>query len=482
MDSENEEIDEKISELEDQIENITAEEQEENPDKLDELNSDIDQLQDQRRENEDEMDQLQDEMTELLDVIEPPPLGSTLEEWIMDMTGGDTDLIVRSPRGGNTFDYIQYIESPDRVMRELERLEPTEEMFQVDEDQLMDAAERILSENLGFEFTTGGVSPGPGDTEWLITTDASVDMDMGGIEVVSPPMPMPEFIEKAEEFIDFIQYFGSTDSSTGLHVHMSIEGRDLDKDLDAVKLFLFHDEDYVYKFFKERKGNSMAMSIKSKLEQVDYNFEDLYKILKVNKLEKDLETSKYFGINMSAIDENHIEFRYLGGTDYETKWNEIKSVIGKNAYDLKLAVDPDFKRQEYIKKLNRMINRFLNRYKEDYFRVLLAKYIQEKVFKEFGRSQSSAEVISFLNDYRSGILSRLEIDIDQVYRNFRALDYTKKEYENLGKHLFTTLDLRTNIEDDDPELYNFIEKIIKNPKLVKKGFSQEFRIRSKFLK
>ena len=34
-------------------------------------------------------------------------------------------------------------------------------------------------------------------------------------------------------------------------------------------------------------------------------------------------TEKYYGVNFSKLPKNYIEFRYLGGKDYEKKYNTI---------------------------------------------------------------------------------------------------------------------------------------------------------------
>ncbi|MFW6030235.1 MAG: amidoligase family protein, partial [Halanaerobiales bacterium] len=131
--------------------------------------------------------------------------------------------------------------------------------------------------------------------------------------MISPPLPMPEFLEAAEDVLDFIRSKGSTDNRCGLHVHMSIEGINLKDNLDVVKLFMFHDEDKVYQAFQDRKFNNYAAQVKNKIEDVNFDVDDLKKIINVSKLEKNLSTTKYYGINLSNIEKNHIEFRYMGG-------------------------------------------------------------------------------------------------------------------------------------------------------------------------
>ncbi|MFW6046291.1 MAG: hypothetical protein ACOCP4_00610 [Candidatus Woesearchaeota archaeon] len=42
-------------------------------------------------------------------------------------------------------------------------------------------------------------------------------------------------------------------------------------------------------------------------------------IVDVGKLEKELSTSKYYGINLGNLEKGHMEFRYMGGSDYENK-------------------------------------------------------------------------------------------------------------------------------------------------------------------
>lgn len=293
---------------------------------------------------------------------------------------------------------------------------------------MLEETKDLLERETSIDVDVGSFSPDVGDTEWTLTTDSSVDVSEGGVELISPPLPMPEFIEKCEDIFYFIDSFGHTDSRTGFHVHMSIDGVNLKRDLDVVKLFLFHDEEYTYKFFRERKGNHMAMSIKDKMKEPDFNFGDLEKIMKVDKLEKNLSTSKFYGINLSYIEGNHIEYRYMGGTGYEQKFENTKSTIANYAFNLKLACDPQFKRQEYVKKLSRMIDKKVESDKPTIFAVALCDYVQNTIQDKLGTTIGTRELIEKLQEIKIGLNDLIGgMPIQDVIRSYKAMNYDKKE-------------------------------------------------------
>lgn len=207
--------------------------------------------------------------------------------------------------------------------------------------------------------TYGNYSPSPGSKTWAVEDDSSLGEN--GVEIKSPPMPVPNFVKSGgplESMFDWIDRIGDTDSSCGFHCHMSL--KNTKHELDYIKLILFTDEGWIYTAFSERAGSYYAKSMKDKMigdqpltkseTESLFNKKDL--VIK-SKMKKE----HYDGV--SLIDEKigHVEFRYMGGSGYHRKYKEVRAIIGAYAHNLALATDPEYRRKEYILKLERITNK-----------------------------------------------------------------------------------------------------------------------------
>jgi len=160
----------------------------------------------------------------------------------------------------------------------------------------------------------------------------------------------------------FIKKYGSTNHRCGLHINMSYKGKSL-SELDTLKLMLFMDEGFVWKYFPERKNNNYAESNYNYIVSViegnikDNELEKITNVL-VDKYREKVKTpnEKFFGINTSNY--NRIEFRYLGSSGYHKKYDRMQTAIGKYAFYLKIALDPNARKKEYILKLERLFNKY----------------------------------------------------------------------------------------------------------------------------
>jgi len=199
----------------------------------------------------------------------------------------------------------------------------------------------------------GDVVQSVGDDLWAIENDESVD---DGIEVKSPPTKLPDFIpDQLIDMFDWIDEVGYTDNQCGFHVHMSLKQT---KGIDPLKLLLFTEENYIYNLFQDRKNNIYVKSIKDKLKKEgSLNKNDLNKILNVKFLNSKIITQHYDGVNIIDIEHGHVEFRYMGGSNYQRKEKDIIDIISSYAYWLSLSSDPEFKKKEYIHKLYRIFNK-----------------------------------------------------------------------------------------------------------------------------
>ena len=196
-----------------------------------------------------------------------------------------------------------------------------------------------------------------GDTKWAIEADKTLGYQ--GIEVKSPPTNLPKAIDDIEKMFKYINKQGYTDNRTGFHVHMSVKGiNNLEDKLDPVKLLMFMDEGFIWKHFADRVSNIFAMSMKDKFKnEGDIRPNDFSKLVDKKKLKTKMTAEHFDAINLSKWQQGHIEFRYMGGRDYHKKFNEVKAIIGQYSHNISLALDPEFKKKEYLLKIQRIANK-----------------------------------------------------------------------------------------------------------------------------
>ncbi len=221
---------------------------------------------------------------------------------------------------------------------------------------------------------------------WIIEPDGSLSPDSyedTGLEVVSPPMPLPQALEKLREVIDWANGPGDayTNDSTGLHMGVSLPFKG--GDVDYVKLVLFLGDQYVLDEFG-RAANNYARSALEKLRNVQRlrrqnplreqdgravsNMSGAEKtaaamdLMKKNLIELaaryvqgDVGQSKY---TSAHIKDGYIEFRSPGG-DYlsmdSRDENALTNTMLRFARAMSIAGRPDLERQEYSKKLYKLL-------------------------------------------------------------------------------------------------------------------------------
>ena len=124
---------------------------------------------------------------------------------------------------------------------------------------------------------------------------------------------------------DWIQKNGYTNDRSSIHLNLSFDKNKIDNKnriskMNVLKFILDFKEGQVFKFFPERKDSAYAKSIKMVLPNKDTYFFDGKHINHQNFTYPD---SKYYGINFEKRHKNYLEFRYLGGKDWEKKTSTI---------------------------------------------------------------------------------------------------------------------------------------------------------------
>lgn len=204
---------------------------------------------------------------------------------------------------------------------------------------------------------------------YVVEPDGSLDPDDSddtGLEFVSPPMSIEEMFDDLDRVRAWAKKRGCyTNESTGLHMNVSVPNwkGDLQK-LDYVKLALLLGDEYVLNQFS-RISNTYTKSAMSKVrEQAQQRPEDVAALLQqmkqhledaATKVIHTGQTSKYTSINTK---DGYVEFRSPGGNwlaDLQNDPAKIKNTLLRFVVALDAAADPEKYREEYLKKLYKLL-------------------------------------------------------------------------------------------------------------------------------
>ena len=156
-----------------------------------------------------------------------------------------------------------------------------------------------------------------------------MEPDMSGgaglIELVTGPMPYRDARLVIIKMLGWIRANGYTTDRASIHLNMSFNTDYLAdpmmvSKMNILKFILEFDEKRVYKYFPNRENSTYAKSIKwvmPKNEAFYYN-ENL-----ISSDNFTFANTKYYGINFEKAQSNYLEFRYIGGKDYEKRADDI---------------------------------------------------------------------------------------------------------------------------------------------------------------
>ena len=150
----------------------------------------------------------------------------------------------------------------------------------------------------------------------------------GMIELVTGPLPFVESKLIIAKTLKWIRENGSTNERCSIHINVAFDGKKLGtptnvSSLDIGKFVLNFDENAVYEAFPNRRDSVYAKSIKFIVPLSGMTQPSPATISWRNYM---FVSEKYYGVNFSKIPKNYIEFRYLGGKDYEKKYNTIMNM------------------------------------------------------------------------------------------------------------------------------------------------------------
>lgn len=189
---------------------------------------------------------------------------------------------------------------------------------------------------------------------WKIESDHS--LGPAGIELISEPL---DYINAKVYLLKVLKLLQSSDFRTddrcSLHINISFNNDKTNKTIDKLnklKTILDMDEEMVYKYFPNRKNNFYCKSIKKIIPFKNFDFSKNAIEILTQSLE--LPDTKYYGINFLNIYDTRLEFRYIGGKDYQFKTAEILELmdyfilLAWNCIDEKLTDDDIDKLVNYL--------------------------------------------------------------------------------------------------------------------------------------
>ena len=165
----------------------------------------------------------------------------------------------------------------------------------------------------------------PTNKEFKLEPDMSGGFNMA--ELVTGPMTYSEAKLVSTQILKVIQEIGYTTDRSGIHINISFPeetGKNIEQ-LNILKLILNIEENKIYDAFPGRRNNIYAKSIKNIIPFKDYDYTgSTINVLNNSVL---LPKTKYYGVNFSTMVDGRLEFRYVGGEDYQFKINEILELV-----------------------------------------------------------------------------------------------------------------------------------------------------------
>jgi len=197
---------------------------------------------------------------------------------------------------------------------------------------------------------------------WCIEPDSSIDHDENeaGLEFISPPLPLKDGLEQMTKIIAWANDKGCrTNSSTGLHMNISVPDYNFDH-LDFVKLALFMGDEHILEQFGRTYNNFCKSALKIVKEKIDKEgvagplLQAMRDHLNVaaSKAVHNGSTQKYTSINTQT---GYVEFRGPGGDYLNQDISQLISTALRLAQSLRIATDPLAHKQEYAKKLYKLV-------------------------------------------------------------------------------------------------------------------------------
>ena len=232
---------------------------------------------------------------------------------------------------------------------------------------------------------------------YVVEPDGSLegaDNDDGGLEFVSPPLPIAELLsdlQKVKRWAKRRGCYTGADYGTGLHINVSVDGWKGIENLDYVKLAVLLGDEYVLQQF-QRQSNTYCKSalglVKDAIKKNPLTAKELLEKMKTHmntaasKLIHTGITNKFTSINTK---DGYIEFRSPGGDWLNEFYDKIEPTLLRFVVALDAAIDEDKYKQDYLKKLYKLLAPSGDKSTIEYFAKYVAGDLPKAALKSFVR-------------------------------------------------------------------------------------------------
>lgn len=190
-----------------------------------------------------------------------------------------------------------------------------------------------------------------------------LEPDMSGgkglVELVTGAIPYNEARKMIIDMLAWIDKNGYTTEKSSIHLNVSFDSKKIKypefiQRMDPLKFILDFNESEVYKMFPNRENSVYAKSIKwvvPKLESTYFNGQH------INPMSFDFPNEKYYGVNFEKLQKGYLEFRYIGGKDYQKKTSNILYLLERFLFQLWNTAKSKSYTQLNILELKRILNK-----------------------------------------------------------------------------------------------------------------------------
>jgi hypothetical protein len=281
----------------------------------------------------------------------------------------------------------------------IDYLEKKDEEIKLRDDLQVLLGETVMREDDEESFVRGHYDKKY--STFTITSDPSVKKASGnnshyyGYELVSPAYGLKDNLKHLYKVLKYIDKSSEfyTNGTAGLHINLSFKDPSITKKIDTLKLVLFLGEGYLKKQFArdDIKGNNgqkidyinlilpeLSEHLRSNVkwnkdldglsgnERMMEIFKIAKKLMKVKNYKDRTEShyktgpeyshSKSFTVALTKLENyGYLEFRVMGGEDYEKRVDEIMANIGRFCKLLSIASDENLYKEEYFKKFTKLV-------------------------------------------------------------------------------------------------------------------------------
>jgi 5'(3')-deoxyribonucleotidase len=275
----------------------------------------------------------------------------------------------------------------------------------------MESLSKEFSKFSGYPTKVGSYSTRPDDQTGVFKTDSSIKLldlpdNYSGVEFASAYLPYDESVDMLNKFYKWAGEIGAeTNESCGFHMGISIPDQN-SSNVDVLKFVLFLGDNKVLKDF----GREASTWTKSTIDKMNFmslaggdKYEAALAAMKQGlnaaataqikntalPVSSDRGGDRYMSVNYKS---DYIEVRSAGGNVFEMK-DKILETMNRYVRVLALAADPEAEKQEYAKKLYKLLSSSSSIKGNDdtirYFSQYAAGTLPSKALKSFVRQTQS---------------------------------------------------------------------------------------------